>query len=119
MRSIEKKEKPLIPLEEGYKTLQIALAAQESFKKSKAHRVGMMDKTKNEIFDLSGRVAIITGGAGLLGKQHAEVLTKFGGSVVIADIDGKRAEDVAKNLSTISGQGAFGLELDQTDRVIS
>ena len=38
-------------------------------------------------FNLSGRVAMITGGSGLLGSQHALALAEIGASVVIADID--------------------------------
>jgi len=37
-------------------------------------------------FDISGRVAIITGGAGLLGQQHAEAIANAGGIPVLADI---------------------------------
>jgi len=37
------------------------------------------------IFDLTGRVAIITGGAGLLGPMHAEAIEEFGGVPVIID----------------------------------
>lgn len=43
-------------------------------------------------FDLSGRVALITGGSGLLGSQHTYALAEIGASVVIADIDIARAE---------------------------
>lgn len=41
---------------------------------------------KKDLFDLSGRVAIITGGAGLLGMQHAEAIARAGGIPVLADI---------------------------------
>jgi NAD(P)-dependent dehydrogenase (short-subunit alcohol dehydrogenase family) len=40
---------------------------------------------KNQ-FDLTGRVAIITGGAGLLGPRHAEVIAQAGGIPVIVDL---------------------------------
>jgi len=44
-----------------------------------------------DLFDLSGRVAVITGGAGLLGVQHAEAIAEAGGYLVLADIDEEKA----------------------------
>lgn len=41
---------------------------------------------KKNWFDISGRVAIITGGTGLLGQQHAEAIANAGGIPVFADI---------------------------------
>jgi NAD(P)-dependent dehydrogenase (short-subunit alcohol dehydrogenase family) len=41
---------------------------------------------KNDLFDLSGRVAIITGGAGLLGVAHARAIHGAGGIPVLLDI---------------------------------
>lgn len=38
-------------------------------------------------FDLTDRVAIITGGAGLLGAEHAAALLECGATVVLADIN--------------------------------
>ena len=50
-----------------------------------------MIKTKSvkQSFDLTGKVAVITGGAGLLGEKHAEVIAEFGGIPVLLDIDEK------------------------------
>jgi NAD(P)-dependent dehydrogenase (short-subunit alcohol dehydrogenase family) len=40
----------------------------------------------NELFDLTGRVVVITGGAGLLGQRHGETVAGAGGIPVLADI---------------------------------
>jgi NAD(P)-dependent dehydrogenase (short-subunit alcohol dehydrogenase family) len=45
-----------------------------------------MNNLKKNLFDLTGRVAIITGGTGLLGQQHAEAVACAGGIPVLADI---------------------------------
>jgi NAD(P)-dependent dehydrogenase (short-subunit alcohol dehydrogenase family) len=45
-----------------------------------------MEKKKG-MFDLSGRVALVTGGASGLGRVFCEVLAKFGADVALADID--------------------------------
>jgi NAD(P)-dependent dehydrogenase (short-subunit alcohol dehydrogenase family) len=39
----------------------------------------------NELFDLTGRVVVITGGAGLLGQRHGEAVAGAGGIPVLAD----------------------------------
>jgi len=44
------------------------------------------------IFDLSGKVALITGGAGLLGIRFSEVLSSYGAKVVLTDSDFDRLE---------------------------
>ena len=51
-------------------------------------------------FDLSGRVAVVTGGAGLLGRQFCATLAEAGAAVVVADINGDAAQKIAKELKS-------------------
>ena len=67
-----------------------------------------------ELFDLTGRVAIITGGAGLLGVKHAEAIAAAGGIPVLADIRGTAAESRADQLAETSGVPASGWQTDIT-----
>jgi len=64
-----------------------------------------------EMFDLSGRVAIITGGAGLLGCKHAEAVTECGATAVLLDITEENVERAASEI----GGNTLGLGIDITD----
>jgi NAD(P)-dependent dehydrogenase (short-subunit alcohol dehydrogenase family) len=67
-------------------------------------------------FDLSGKVAVITGGAGLLGTEHAIALAQAGADVVITDVNGDAAQDVARQLVAKHGlHRCLGLCMDVTD----
>jgi NAD(P)-dependent dehydrogenase (short-subunit alcohol dehydrogenase family) len=50
-------------------------------------------------FKLKGKVAIITGGAGLLGCQHAAAIAEFGGIPILLDIDKKTGFEKALRIS--------------------
>ena len=60
-----------------------------------------MNKTKSvkQSFDLSDKVAVITGGAGLLGEKHAEAIAEFGGVPILLDIDEKSGIKKASRIS--------------------
>jgi gluconate 5-dehydrogenase len=63
------------------------------------------------LFDLTGRVAVVTGGGGGLGSEIARGLADFGARVVLADVDAARARDAAGKI-----EGALAEEVDVTDR---
>ncbi len=66
--------------------------------------------------ELSRRVALITGGAGGIGRAVAARLAEEGAHVVLADIDQAGAEEVAADLSSRVGEGrALAVRCDVTD----
>lgn len=67
------------------------------------------------MFDLTGRVAIITGGAGTLGRQYALTLASAGASIVVADIDEVKTNAVAAELPRTDGARHIGLRLNVAD----
>lgn len=54
-----------------------------------------------KLFDLTGKSAVVTGGAGLLGTQFCHTLADAGASVAVVDIDaeacGRVAEEIVRN----------------------
>jgi NAD(P)-dependent dehydrogenase (short-subunit alcohol dehydrogenase family) len=67
------------------------------------------------LFDLSGRVAIVTGGAGLLGYQHGAILAAAGAHVVLLDLAVAKPEVRAAQLTQEHGRECVGLAIDITD----
>jgi NAD(P)-dependent dehydrogenase (short-subunit alcohol dehydrogenase family) len=67
------------------------------------------------LFDLAGRVAVITGGAGLLGRQHGEAIARAGGIPVLADLHEAPAERCARDIATHHKVDAMAIGCDITD----
>jgi NAD(P)-dependent dehydrogenase (short-subunit alcohol dehydrogenase family) len=65
-------------------------------------------------FDMSGRTVIVTGGAGLLGREYGRALVDAGANVVLADIDGSRVDAIATDLGATGGK-IIGIAVDVTD----
>jgi NAD(P)-dependent dehydrogenase (short-subunit alcohol dehydrogenase family) len=66
-------------------------------------------------FDLTGRVAIITGGTGLLGQEHAEAIARAGGIPILADIRVDGVDPQSREWKTRFGEEAYAIQTDITD----
>lgn len=67
------------------------------------------------LFDLTGRVGVITGGSGLLGYKHAEVIAAAGGTPVLVDLAATEPAAKAKRLEESYGVSALGCPVDITN----
>ena len=67
-----------------------------------------------KLFDLTGRVAIVTGGAGLLGYQHGAILAAAGAHVVLLDLAATNPQVRAEQLTQEYGPACLGLIADIT-----
>jgi NAD(P)-dependent dehydrogenase (short-subunit alcohol dehydrogenase family) len=75
-----------------------------------------MTKRVKEIFDLTGKVAIITGGAGMLGEMHAEAIAEAGGHPILVDINGDLVVKKAETISKKYGVDSMGIKTDVTKK---
>ena len=67
-------------------------------------------------FDLSGKWALITGGAGLLGKEHALALLEIGANIVLWDIDSENLIKVTNDLRKDFSNQSIGMSVVNISR---
>lgn len=68
----------------------------------------------DELFSLKGKVIVITGAAGLLGRHHAEVIARNGGTPVLLDISQQAVDVLSTDLNSKYNVSAIGYEVDIT-----
>lgn len=76
-------------------------------------RPKVSDQSKN-LFSLTGKVAVVTGGAGLLGQVFCQALVTAGANVAIIDLDKQAADKTAAIVEKTETQKVIAIECDIT-----
>lgn len=69
----------------------------------------------DKLFDLSGKVAVVTGGGDGIGKASCEILAAAGASVVVSNLSLEKAEDTANGIIKAGGK-AVAVKCDVLNR---
>ncbi|GGH15564.1 short-chain dehydrogenase [Alsobacter metallidurans] len=69
-----------------------------------------------QLFDLSGKVAVVTGGAGIIGQEIVAALADHGAAVAVVDLDEGKAKAVAAELAATYEVCTLGVGVDVADK---
>jgi NAD(P)-dependent dehydrogenase (short-subunit alcohol dehydrogenase family) len=68
-----------------------------------------------KLFRLDGKVIVITGATGLLGRRHAEAVACYGGSPILLDLSQQEVDDFANELNEKYKVESVGFAINITD----
>ena len=68
------------------------------------------------MFDLSDKVALVTGGGGLLGEMHSQAIVEYGGKVIVGDLNLESAQRVCDKINSKYPNKAYAIELNVLDK---
>jgi len=68
-----------------------------------------------KLFRLDGKIVVITGATGLLGKKHAEAVACYGGTPILLDLSQQAVDDFANELNDKYKVNAVGYSINITD----
>jgi NAD(P)-dependent dehydrogenase (short-subunit alcohol dehydrogenase family) len=111
---VANRTEPQASLADGAAVLNMALEARRGASTGRS-----LPQRAPALFDLAGRVAVLTGGAGLLGRQYTRTLLSAGARVLVADLDGDVAErEAAAAVAEVGGEAlGLGVDVTQPERV--
>jgi NAD(P)-dependent dehydrogenase (short-subunit alcohol dehydrogenase family) len=74
-----------------------------------------MSNRLESIFNLEGRIVVITGATGLLGRKHAEAIACYGGTPILLDLSQQAVDDFANELNEKYKVNSVGFVVDITN----
>jgi NAD(P)-dependent dehydrogenase (short-subunit alcohol dehydrogenase family) len=74
--------------------------------------LGRDKMAKGDLFDLEGKVAIVTGAGYGLGRAFSEALAEYGADIVVADIDLDSAKETVEIIKKDYGRDAIAVKVD-------
>ena len=69
----------------------------------------------DNLFRLNGKVVVITGATGLLGRKHAQAIACYGATPILLDLSQQAVDDLASELNKKYKVNALGFAVDITD----
>ena len=75
-----------------------------------------MNKDLSNLFDLTGKVAIVTGGTGIQGKRITRGLAAHGAHIAVVDLDAEMAKAQASEISDVYGVQALGIACNVAEK---
>jgi NAD(P)-dependent dehydrogenase (short-subunit alcohol dehydrogenase family) len=76
----------------------------------------MNHSTVNSLFSLEGKVAVVTGSLGLIGKNHCRALAEAGANVVVTDLNQQACDDFSNELAARYAKESLGIACDITNK---
>ncbi len=70
---------------------------------------------KKDMFRLDGKIVVITGAAGFLGRMHSEAVASFGGIPILIDLEQSNVDDLANELNEKYNVTSCGYSVDITN----
>ena len=74
-----------------------------------------MNSELNNLFSLKGRIIVVTGALGLLGKKHVEAIACYGGTPILLDLTQQVIDAFVSKVNDKYKVNAVGFEIDITD----
>lgn len=72
----------------------------------------MTSKPLDDLFNLTGKTAVITGGAGIIGSRICRGLAAYGADVAVVDLNGEAAAELAREITNTYGTRSIGVGCD-------
>ena len=70
---------------------------------------------QNDMFSLDGKIIVITGAAGFLGRMHSEAVASYGGVPILLDLEQNNVDELAHKLNEKYNINTVGYSVDITN----